>query len=67
MNLTAILAFNVFYCLLFKPSPFLGILHTALALIILMKLISYYQVNKELYSIILRLEKRNMTKSQKDI
>lgn len=43
--LFSILVFNVFYCLLYKPSPILGIAHTSIAMIILLKLISYYQVN----------------------
>lgn len=43
--LFGILVFNVFYCLLYQPSPVLGIIHTAVAIIMLLKLISYYQVN----------------------
>lgn len=65
LNLLILLVFNALYCLAYKPYPLLALVYTSLAVIIELKLISYYQVNTELYAVIQRLRKAGKKSSQK--
>ena len=62
LNMFMLVVFNISYCSIYRPYPILSISCTSITVVILLKLISYSQVNDELFSIRSRLFKQTETK-----
>lgn len=54
----SIMAYNIAYCHNYQPTFIIGTLFTALSIVCWMKLISYVQVNSELFEILQKIKEQ---------
>ena len=66
INWISILTLNLIYCHSYIPEPVPGVVFTALAIVLALKLISFQQVNSELYKILVKLEKQKKNDKKTD-